>query len=159
MKNSQWKWSIRDCTRDWKLPYYQMWYCTNEDLWYFEIQTDHLTLARKPDLMLVNKKKKKKKWENLPSRGFCRSGRPRKRNDGQIFGVCQRTKIAGEQEGDGDAICIWCTLDGPKSLGRKTGETKIWKQSSIVQIGQHTQKSWKLDWLVGWLGFMAFQPS
>ena len=28
-------------------------------LWDFEIQTDHLILARRPDLQLINKKKKK----------------------------------------------------------------------------------------------------
>ena len=38
-------------------------------LWNFEIQTDHLILARRPDQ--VNKKKKK---ENLPNSGFCRVG-------------------------------------------------------------------------------------
>ena len=30
-------------------------------LWDFEIQTDHLSLARRPDLILINKKKKKRK--------------------------------------------------------------------------------------------------
>ena len=32
----------------------------------FEIQTDHLISARRPDLMIVNKKKKN---ENLPNSG------------------------------------------------------------------------------------------
>ena len=30
-------------------------------LWYFEIQTDHLILARRPDPVIINKKKKKKR--------------------------------------------------------------------------------------------------
>ena len=30
-------------------------------LWDFNIQTDHLILARRPDLIIINKKKKKKK--------------------------------------------------------------------------------------------------
>ena len=29
--------------------------------WYFEIQTDHLILARRPDLVIITKEKKKKK--------------------------------------------------------------------------------------------------
>ena len=35
-------------------------------LWDFKIQTDHLILARRPDLVLIYKKKK-----NLPFSGFC----------------------------------------------------------------------------------------
>ena len=34
---------------------------THEILWDFEIKTDHLILARRPDLIIINKKKKKKK--------------------------------------------------------------------------------------------------
>ena len=34
---------------------------THRILWDFEVQTDHLIPARRPDLELINKKKKKKK--------------------------------------------------------------------------------------------------
>ena len=34
---------------------------THKLLWDFNIQTDHLILARRPDLIIINKKKKKKK--------------------------------------------------------------------------------------------------
>ena len=40
--------------------------------WDFEIQTDHLILARWPDFVIVNKKKK----ENLANSGLCHSGWP-----------------------------------------------------------------------------------
>ena len=40
----------------------------------FEIQTDHLISARRPDLMIVNKKKVGK--ENLPNSRLCYSGWP-----------------------------------------------------------------------------------
>ena len=40
---------------------------TQKILWDFEIQTVHLIPARKPDLIVINKK------ENLSSFGFCRS--------------------------------------------------------------------------------------
>ena len=36
---------------------------THKLLWDFNIQTDHLILARRPDLIIINKKKKKKKKE------------------------------------------------------------------------------------------------
>ena len=34
---------------------------THKLLWDFETQTDHLTSARRPDIIIINKKKKKKK--------------------------------------------------------------------------------------------------
>ena len=37
----------------------------NKILWDFEIQTDHLIPARRPDQVIINKKK------NLPLSGFC----------------------------------------------------------------------------------------
>ena len=37
-------------------------------LWYFYIQTDHLIPARKPDLIIINKKKKFVKLSTLLSR-------------------------------------------------------------------------------------------
>ena len=40
----------------------------NKILWDFEKQTDHLILARRPDLVIVNKK------ENLQNCGLSRSG-------------------------------------------------------------------------------------
>ena len=42
-------------------------------LWDFDIQTDHLILARRPDLVIV---KKKKKIENLSNSELCCPSRP-----------------------------------------------------------------------------------
>ena len=42
---------------------------THKVLWDFEIQTNHLTSARRPDLVIVNKN------ENLPTSGLWSSGR------------------------------------------------------------------------------------
>ena len=44
---------------------------THKLLWDFEIKTDHLISARRPDLKIVNKKRKKKE-ENLPNNELCR---------------------------------------------------------------------------------------
>ena len=40
-------------------------------LWDFEMPTDHLILARRPDLVIVNKKKKKKKKEKRKKKRTC----------------------------------------------------------------------------------------
>ena len=42
---------------------------THKLLWDFDIQTDHLISARRPDLLIINKKK-----ENLPNCGLCCPG-------------------------------------------------------------------------------------
>ena len=44
---------------------------TRKLLWDFDIQTDHLISARRPDLIIINKKKKK---ENLQNYGLCCPG-------------------------------------------------------------------------------------
>ena len=46
----------------------------------FDIQTDHLILARRPDLIIINKKKKKKK-ENLQNCRLCFSGWPQNKTE------------------------------------------------------------------------------
>ena len=38
---------------------------THKLLWDFNIQTDHLIPARRPDLIIINKKKKKRESENI----------------------------------------------------------------------------------------------
>ena len=43
---------------------------THKILWDFEIKTDHLIPARRPDLVLINKKRK-----NVSTGGFCSSSR------------------------------------------------------------------------------------
>ena len=54
----------------------------------FKIRMDYLVLARRPDLVLINKKKK-----ILQSRGFYYADKPqkvnkRKQKDRQILGPC-----------------------------------------------------------------------
>ena len=44
---------------------------THQLLWDFDIQTDHLILARRPDLIIINKKK-----ENLQNCQLCCPGGP-----------------------------------------------------------------------------------
>ena len=64
----------------------------HKSLLYFQIQTDHLILARQPDLVIVNKKK-----ENLPNFGLCCSGWPqstieRKRKEGLVHDLGRELK-------------------------------------------------------------------
>ena len=78
-------------------------------LWHFEIQTYHQIPARRPDLVIIYKKK-----ENLLNRGFCRSSGPqsknqRKRTKRQILRPCQRTEKGIEHAVDTDTNHIYPT--------------------------------------------------
>ena len=60
--------SHRELCKKWKLDHMYKWYIHNPEsvlenethklLWDFEIQTDHLISARRPDLMVINKKER-----------------------------------------------------------------------------------------------------
>ena len=75
----------------------------------FKIQTDQLIPARRPDLRIINKKKRKKekRKKNVLNSRLCRpSGQQskieRKRKESQVLRPCQRTYKAMEHEVDGD---------------------------------------------------------
>ena len=75
---------------------------THKILWNFEIQTDHLISARRPDLVLVNNKKK-----NPLSSGLSRAGGPQNENQRkwkgrQVLRPYQITKKVMEHDDDDD---------------------------------------------------------
>ena len=70
---------------------------THKIFWNFEIQTDHIIPARRPDLTDFNKKNLNKK-KNLLNSGLCHPSRPqsenqRKQTGRQVLRPCQRNKI------------------------------------------------------------------
>ena len=92
---------------------------THKALRDFEIQMDQLISARRPDLLIVNKK------ENLLNNGFCRPCRrqgkiKRKRNEKYICRPCQRNKNNNEYKGDYDTNYNWCTWSNPQRIGKGT---------------------------------------
>ena len=79
---------------------------THKNLWGREIQTDHLILVRRQDLILINRKEK----ENLPNSGLLSPSGPQsgnKRNERQVLVSCSRTNKAMEHERDGYTNCNW----------------------------------------------------
>ena len=79
-------------------------------LWDFDIQMDHLILARRLDIILMDKKK--------------RNCHKRKEKDIQILEPRQRIKKAAEHDGGSSTNCIWCTWNSPKRFGKKTWGTE-----------------------------------
>ena len=115
--------------------------------WKFEIQTDHLISARRPDLVIVKKKK-----ENLPNRGICRPGWPqskieRRQKEGKVPRRCSRIEKTMEHECGVDSNCNRCARHGHQRIGTEAGELGNKKTSvdrpnySIFEIGKNTMKS------------------
>ena len=77
-------------------------------LWDFEIQTDHLVPAGRPELEIVNMKKRNY-WIVDFAAPVDHSKNQRKQKKRQIVRSWQRTKKAMEHEGVGDTNCNWCT--------------------------------------------------
>ena len=51
---------------------------THKLLWDFDVQTDHLISARRPDLIIINKNKRTCHWENCR---LCSSGWPQNKTE------------------------------------------------------------------------------
>ena len=74
--------------------------------WDFDIQTDHLIPARRPDLIIINKKK-----ENLQNCRFCCPGWPQNKieglwKEGQVPRPCRGIEKTMEHEGYNYTIVI-----------------------------------------------------
>ena len=116
---------------------------THKIVWDFEIQTDHLISARRPDLMIVKNKKNKKQKKNcqivdfaVPANHWVKLKEGEKRN--------KRQKTMGH-ESDGDTDRKWCARYSHQMIGTRTEELGNTRMSgdhpnySIVEIGQNTK--------------------
>ena len=79
---------------------------THNILWDFEIKTDHPIPARRPHLVLINKKGN---WSTIR---LCSSSRSLGEDEGklkdrQIPGPCKTTEKDVEYEGQSDTNCNW----------------------------------------------------
>ena len=77
-------------------------------LWDFGILTNHLIQARKPDLVLINQKKR------MLSSRFCHPSKPlvereERQKAGQIPGPCWRAEKVVKHKGDHDTNHRWST--------------------------------------------------
>ena len=117
-------------------------------VWDFEIQTNHLIMARISDSVNWQTKKSRRRRERFWR--FWPSGRPesenkRKRKFRQILGLSQKLKRL-EPEGRGNTNYSWCTQNVPQILPKEFKESKISGrietiQTSIAEISLNTQKN------------------
>ena len=83
-------------------------------LWDFDIQTDHLISARRPDLIIINKKKKKKICKIvdfvIPADHRIKLKEYEKRD--KYLDLARELKKTVEHEGDDCTYCNWCFWHG-----------------------------------------------
>ena len=156
------KWSIGKGARNWKFIIQLDGICTKpqsilgnktqqKSFWEYEIQTDYLLKARRPDLVILNKKKNRETYRIV---GLCcphgpQSKKSKKKKRQRILRSCHKTKKdTMEQEGDGNTNRSWWNSEHfPKGLVRELVEFEIggWAKNhwnySIVEVGQNTKKS------------------
>ena len=72
----------------------------------FEIQTNDIILARRPDLVKIHKKRESAECWTLPS-GRPHNENQRKWKEGQEIGLVQRTWKAIEDKSNGDTNGNW----------------------------------------------------
>ena len=80
-------------------------------LWYFNIQMDHLTPARRPDLIIINKKKKKKRICKIVDFAVLADHRinlKESEKKDKYFDLTREIKKAVEHESNDCASCDWC---------------------------------------------------
>ena len=88
---------------------------THKILWNFEIQTDHLIPARRPNQMLINKRKRT---------GRLVKHRVKMKESERIdkyLDLDREQKQIGEQMGDGHTNISWCAWNVLQSLRKEIG--------------------------------------
>ena len=79
----------------------------------------HLIPARRPDILIVNKRNKKRTYRSVDFSILAdhREKNQRKRKERQVLGPCQKIEKTMEHEGGGDTNCTWCTRNNTQRLG------------------------------------------
>ena len=101
----------------------------------FEIQTDYLISARRPDLVIVNQRK-----ENLQNSGLCRSEWPQDKTE--------RNRKTVEHESDGDTNCDWCTRYSHQRIGtgiERLGNKRTHGDHPNYSIVEYWEMSWRFE--------------
>ena len=81
---------------------------THKLLWDFDLQTDHLILARRPDLIMINKKKRICKIVDFAVPADHRIKLKVSEKKDKYLDLARELKKTMEHEGDDYANCDWC---------------------------------------------------
>ena len=122
---------------------------TRKLLWDFNIQTNHLIPARRPYLIIINRKKKKRTSKivdfAVPADHRIKLKECEKRD--KYLDLARELKKTMEHAGDNYTNCNWCVWNSDKRITKGTGGLGSWRMGgdhpngSTVENGQNTEKS------------------
>ena len=108
---------------------------------------DHLISARRPDLIIVNKKKRTYKIVDFVVLADLRVKLKESKKNGKYLNLARELKKTVEHESDSDTNCDWCSWYSHQSIGTRTGGLENKRMNgdhpnySIIKISQNTKKS------------------
>ena len=108
----------REMSKKFKFDHTNKWYMhnpapvqendTHKLLWDFDIHTDHLISARRPDLIIINKKKRTCKIVNFVVPGDHRIKVKECEKKDKYLDLARKLKKTMEHTGDNYTYCNWC---------------------------------------------------
>ena len=147
------RWFTWNCAKNWNLTIRTNGISTTQNLckkmrhkvfpWDFEIQTNNLISARRPDLEIINKKKRTCRIVGfaVPDDLMAKLKRNEKISTLNLLGNWKNCGC------DGDTNCNWCSWYSHQRIGTGIGGLRNTRTSgdhpnySIIKIGQNTEKS------------------
>ena len=103
-----------------------------KSLWDFEIQTDHLILVRRPELVLSQKNKRIYHLIDFAVRADHRMKIKGNEKINEYLDLAKRTEKTVEHHCDGDTNCGLCAWNSPKRLGKRLEELEIRGRSKTI---------------------------
>ena len=120
---------------------------THKLLWDFEIQMDHLISARRPDLVIINKKKRTCRIVDFAVPADHRVNLKENEKKDKCLDLARAWKKTVEHESDDCINCNWCSWYSHQRIDKGSGG--FWKKRTngnhphyyIIENGQNTEKS------------------
>ena len=120
----------------------------------FDIHTDHLISARRPDLIIINKKKRTFKIVDFAVPADHRIKLKECEKKDKELDLARELKKTMEHAGDNYTNCNWCVWNSNERITKRTGGLESWRTSGdhpiyyIIENGRNTEKSpgdlWRL---------------
>ena len=120
---------------------------THKLLWDFDIHTDHLISARRPDLIIINKNKRTCKFFDFAVATDHRIKLKKCEKKDKYRDLARELKKTVEHAGDNYTNCNWCFWYSNLRIIKGPGGFGIWRtggdhlNDSIIENGQNTEKS------------------
>ena len=131
------RWSTRNCARNLNLTIRKMVYaqpssCPGERdklLWDFQIQTGHLISTRRPELIIINKKKTTSRIVDFAVSADQRVMLKESEKKDKYLDLARESKKTVEHECNGFTNCNWCSCYSHQRIDKRT-----WDSSNYIIV-------------------------